>query len=89
MPVSRAAFSPALLTQRDQGPDPVGLPARCRAADRERRRGQDRCHRDGHRHAGDGSYSATVPVTAGSWVVTVATATSSATGYAQATVTAG
>jgi glucoamylase len=37
----------------------------------------------------DGSYSATLPVTAGTWVITAATGTASATGYAQATVTAG
>jgi glucoamylase len=37
----------------------------------------------------DGGYTATLPVTSGSWVITAATATATATGYAQATVTAG
>jgi glucan 1,4-alpha-glucosidase len=36
----------------------------------------------------DGSYSATLPLTTGTWVITAATATASASGYAQATVTA-
>lgn len=34
-----------------------------------------------------GSYSATLPVSAGTWVITAVTGTASATGYAQATVT--
>jgi glucan 1,4-alpha-glucosidase len=40
------------------------------------------------RAGADGGYSATLPVTAGTWVVTAATGTTSATGYAQATITA-
>jgi glucoamylase len=41
------------------------------------------------RAGANGTYAATVPVTAGTWVITAATATASATGYAQATATAG
>jgi glucoamylase len=37
----------------------------------------------------DGEYTATLSVTSGSWVITAATATAAATGYAQAAVTAG
>lgn len=40
------------------------------------------------RAGADGTFSATVPVTGGTWLITAASAAAAATGYAQATVTA-